>query len=100
LSYGSESNIQGVFIRLKHVSYVYCGKTMDKLAKALYEKQMKADDPIYMKEAKRAIREQTREQNNPENVPLLKKENSVYIYLDSENQCFLAKNGKRSQDAQ
>ncbi len=99
LSYGSESNIQGVFIRLKHVSYVYCGKTMDKLAKALYEKQMKADDPIYMKEAKRAIREQTREQNNPENVPLLKKENSVYIYLDSENQCFLAKNGKRSQDA-
>lgn len=99
VSYGEKSNVRGVFVRLKHVSHVYCGKTMDKLAKALYEKKMKEGDPIYMKEAKKAIREQTREQNNPENVPLLKKENSVYIYLDSENQCFLAKNGKRSQDA-
>lgn len=99
ISYGSESNVRGVFVRLKHVSHVYCNKTMDKLAKALYEQHMREDDPIWMKEAKKAIRERTREQNNPDNVPLLKKENSVYVYLDAENQCFLAKNGKRSQDA-
>lgn len=53
VSYGEKSSVRGVFVRLKHVSHVYCGKTMDKLAKALYEKKMKEDDPIFMKEAKK-----------------------------------------------
>jgi hypothetical protein len=97
--YEKDEETVGIFVKIMHSRSLYCTKTINLLARKLYEESILEDIPITLKAAKSKINEDVFLNNNPHDVPLIERTSFIYTYIDIENGCLLAKSSKRDQDS-
>lgn len=99
--YKNKDNAVGVLVRLQNKQVQFCGKSLNKIARERFESALRNDEPITMKEAKRSVEVELK--NNPHRfdgeVPLVEKFQDHYFYIDFKTQVILAKNAHRCRDA-
>lgn len=96
--YKNNGDILGQFIKIQHLRYVWCTKTIGRLAEKVYEQKFKEDNAITIKEARQIIKDEMLS-DNPKNIPVIEKRSVINFYLDFEKNMVLAKSSHNDQEA-